>query len=89
MNLQNKKVLITGSTGGIGNSLVQKFTDLGALVVASGTNEDKLNNIKTNFQRFQTEKFKLEHHDKIEKFIDQVDKKLNGLDILILIKELR
>ena len=83
MNLQNKKVLITGSTGGIGNSLVQKFTDLGALVVASGTNEDKLNNIKNKFPKVQTEKFKLEHHDKIEKFIDQVDKKLNGLDILI------
>ena len=83
MNLQNKKVLITGSTGGIGNSLVQKFTDLGALVVASGTNEDKLNNIKNKFPNIQTEKFKLEHHDKIEKFIDQVDKKLNGLDILI------
>ena len=64
-------------------SLVQKFTDLGALVVASGTNEDKLNNIKNKFPKVQTEKFKLEHHDKIEKFIDQVDKKLNGLDILI------
>ena len=25
MNLKNKKVLITGATGGIGNSLVEKF----------------------------------------------------------------
>ena len=25
MNLKNKKILITGATGGIGNSLVKKF----------------------------------------------------------------
>ena len=30
MNLKNKKVLITGATGGIGNSLVKKFDQLGA-----------------------------------------------------------
>ena len=28
MNLKNKKVLITGATGGIGNSLVEKFYNL-------------------------------------------------------------
>ena len=28
MNLKNKKILITGATGGIGNSLVKKFNDL-------------------------------------------------------------
>ena len=27
MNLKNKKVLITGATGGIGNSLLQKFIE--------------------------------------------------------------
>ena len=30
MNLKNKKVLITGATGGIGNALVEKFNNLGA-----------------------------------------------------------
>ena len=29
MNLKNKKVLITGATGGIGNCLVDKFDKLG------------------------------------------------------------
>ena len=46
MNLKNKKVLITGATGGIGNSLVEKFTTLGSVIVATGTNEQKLNNLK-------------------------------------------
>ena len=39
---KNKKVLITGATGGIGNHLVEKFSKLGAIIVASGTNEEKL-----------------------------------------------
>ena len=46
MNLKNKKILITGATGGIGNSLVGKFDNLGAKIIASGTNEEKLDNLK-------------------------------------------
>ena len=83
MNLKNKKVLITGATGGIGNSLVKKFSDLGAKIIASGTNEQKLENIKKIYQNVQIEKFKLEEHQNIEKFIEKVFNDLGGLDILI------
>ncbi len=83
MNLKNKKILITGATGGIGNSLVEKFYNFGANILATGTNEEKLNNLKKKFSNLQVEAFKLQEHDKIENFIDSVDKKLNGLEILI------
>jgi 3-oxoacyl-[acyl-carrier protein] reductase len=83
MNLKNKKILITGATGGIGNFLVEKFDNLGANIIASGTNEEKLNNLKNKFPNILTEKFKLDEHDKIEGFIEKVDLKLKGLDILI------
>tara|TARA_B100001057_G_scaffold243023_1_gene243375 strand:+ start:340 stop:1071 length:732 start_codon:yes stop_codon:yes gene_type:complete len=83
MNLKNKKVLITGATGGIGNSLVEKFDSLGAKIVASGTNEIKLNNLKKKFPNIHLEKFKLDEHNKIESFIDLINEKLNGIDILI------
>ena len=52
MNLKNKKVLITGATGGIGNNLVEKFDNFGATVFATGTNEEKLNNLKKNILKF-------------------------------------
>ena len=83
MNLKNKKVIITGATGGIGNSLVKKFSDTESKILATGTNEEKLNKLKTDFKDIQIEKFNLAEHSKIETFIDSANNKLGGLDILI------
>ena len=83
MNLKNKKILITGATGGIGSSLIQKFQSYGSLVVATGTNEEKLKNLKNKYPNIIIEKFKLDDHAKIENFIDTVSKKLDGLDVLV------
>ncbi len=46
MNFKNKKILITGATGGIGQDIVEKFVSLEAKVIATGTNESKLNILK-------------------------------------------
>ena len=81
--LKNKKILITGATGGIGNALVKKFNDLELKIVATGTNEQKLEKLKKNFENIHTEKFRLDEHGKIEEFIDKVEKKLDGIDILV------
>ena len=83
MNFKDKKILITGATGGIGNCLVEKFYSLGAKITATGTNEEKLQNLKKKFPQINTDRFKLDNHADIEKFIDKVQKNLNGLDILV------
>ena len=83
MNLKNKKILITGATGGIGNSLVKKFYDLDSNIIATGTNEQKLNSLKKNYPNINTKQFKLDDHDKIENFIDDIYKELDGLDVLV------
>ena len=83
MNLKNKKVVITGATGGIGSCLVKKFADSGSLVLATGTKDEKLNNLKNKFSNIQIEKFNLGDHSKIESFIESANEKLSGLDILI------
>ena len=49
MNLKDKKILITGATGGIGYSLVKKFSEIGSIILATGTNEDKLDKLKNEF----------------------------------------
>ena len=83
MNFENKKILVTGATGGIGNSLINKFYTMGGSIVATGTNDEKLQNLSKKFPNLLVEKFKLEDHSQIEEFIEKVDKKLGGLDILI------
>ena len=76
--LKNKKVIITGATGGIGNSLVKKFSDCGAIILATGTKEEKLKKLKDKHSSIHIEKFNLNEHDKIESFIDSAHSKLGG-----------
>ena len=83
MNLKNKKILITGSTGGIGNCLVEKFYNLGSKIMATGTNDEKLKNLKNKYPNINVEQFKLDQHDKIESFIEKTNKELDGIDILV------
>ena len=83
MNLKNKKILITGATGGIGNSLVKKFYDLGSIILATGTNEVKLDKLKKEFKDISIKKFKLDEHSNIEEFINSTHSDLGGIDVLI------
>ena len=63
--------------------LVKKFNDLGAIIVATGTNDEKLANLKNEFSNITVEKFKLDQHEKIENFMENVYQKSDGLDILV------
>jgi 3-oxoacyl-[acyl-carrier protein] reductase len=83
MNLKDKKILITGATGGIGHSLVKKFYELDSIILATGTNENKLNQLQEEFKNIKTKSFKLDQHSEIEKFIDTCHSELNGIDVLI------
>jgi len=83
-NLKNKKVIVTGATGGIGNSIVKCFVENEAIVLATGTNDDKLKNLKNTYSEIHTSKFDISKHENIEKFINDSLNILNGSpDILI------
>jgi 3-oxoacyl-[acyl-carrier protein] reductase len=83
INFKNKKILITGASGGIGRELVKKFVSLGGNVVGSGTKTEKLDLIKKKYPNIKVKKFDLSEHSRIEEFIDDVSLQLGGLDILI------
>jgi short-subunit dehydrogenase involved in D-alanine esterification of teichoic acids len=57
IDFKNKKILITGATGGIGGALVKKFNSLGGTILATGTNADKLDQIKKNHPNIKVKKF--------------------------------
>tara|TARA_B100001996_G_scaffold382595_1_gene374863 strand:- start:1442 stop:2173 length:732 start_codon:yes stop_codon:yes gene_type:complete len=83
MNFKDKKILITGATGGIGNALVKKFYDLQGTILATGTKIEKLDEIKNKFSNVKVKKFDISNHDKIEDFIENVSLELGGLDVLV------
>ena len=41
-NLENKNIIVTGASGGIGNSIIKKLSEAGANILASGTRIEKL-----------------------------------------------
>ena len=83
INLKNKKVLITGATGGIGKALVSKFNSLDANILATGTKNEKLDLLRKEFPNINILKFDISEHPKIEEFIENVFSQLTGLDVLI------
>ncbi|MDA9081912.1 3-oxoacyl-ACP reductase FabG [Candidatus Pelagibacter sp.] len=83
INFKNKKILITGATGGIGNALVKKFVSLEGNVLATGTNLEKLDSLKKEFPNISVLKFDISNHKKIEEFIENVTSQLAGLDVVV------
>ena len=83
INFKNKKILVTGATGGIGKALVQKFVSLEGNVLATGTKTEKLDALKKEFPDINVLKFDISDHSKIEEFIENVSSQLVGLDILV------
>jgi len=83
ISFKNKKILVTGATGGIGREIVKKFVSLGGSILATGTNLERLELLKKDFPDINVIKFDISDHSKIEEFIDNVSTQLSGLDILI------
>ncbi len=84
INLNNKNIILTGATGGIGNSILEVLIKAGANVLATGTNDEKLKKIKEKFKSVRTVKFDISMHEKIEDFINESHNTLdNKVDVLI------
>ena len=41
-DLKDKKIIVTGASGGIGNAIIKKLSEVGANILASGTKNEKL-----------------------------------------------
>jgi len=83
INLENKKIFISGGTSGIGSQMVQDFLNLGSTVFTIGTNDKNLDEIKKKFKNVQTKKFDLLDSKNIPKLIEEANEILGGLDVVI------
>ena len=82
-DLKNKNIIVTGATGGIGNSIVKKLYESGANILATGTKIEKLNELKNKFTNIKIFKFDISQNDKIEQFIEDATLELGGLDCIV------
>ena len=83
-DLENKNIIVTGASGGIGNSVIEKLNECGANILASGTRIEKLEELKKKYSRIKILKFDISQSDKIEEFIDKSSNELGGgLDCII------
>ena len=83
-NLNNKNIIVTGASGGIGNSIIEKLSAAGANLLASGTKIEKLEKLKSKFSKIKILKFDISQSDKIEDFIEEATSELGGkLDCVI------
>ena len=83
-SLKNKNIIVTGASGGIGNSIVEQLYNKGANVLATGTRTEKLDELKKKFENIKILKFDISQHQKIEEFINDATDKLGGsLDCIV------
>ena len=84
IDLKNVNIILTGATGGIGGSILEKLSVSNATIIATGTNQNKLDEIKDKFKNVTVKKFDISNHELIEKFIsDCNDIFKNKIDVLI------
>ena len=83
-DLKDKNIIVTGASGGIGNSIVKKLCERGANILASGTKLEKLEKLKTENKNIKILKFNISEIEKIDQFIEDASSALGGnLDCLI------
>ena len=83
-HLKDKNIIVTGASGGIGNSIVKKLCERGANILASGTKLEKLEKLKSENKNIKILKFDISEIEKIDQFIEDASSELGGnLDCLI------
>jgi len=84
INLKDKKIIVTGASGGIGNSIVEQLNNSGAKILATGTKIEKLEELKSKYKNINILKFDISQSDKIEEFVENATKELDGsLDCIV------
>ena len=86
--MQNKIVLITGSTSGIGEACAFKYASEGANLILNGRNREKLENLKNNIlEKYPVEiltlLFDVRDREAVKKEINHLPEKWQAIDILI------
>ena len=85
--MQSKKCLVTGSSRGIGKSIVRKLLESGALVVATASSQEGLDKLKKEFSKYDksliTFNADLSVSSEVEALCHSVIDKIGDVDVLV------
>ena len=69
IDLKDKNIIVTGASGGIGNSIVKKLYENKANVLASGTRVEKLEELKSKFNNIKILSFDISQTEKLRSLL--------------------
>ena len=83
-SLENRKALVTGATGGIGEAIARTYHAQGATVALSGRQQDKLEKLAAELgERAVVTPCDLANREQVGGLIDAANKAMGGLDIVV------
>ncbi|MDU8923893.1 gluconate 5-dehydrogenase [Pasteurellaceae bacterium LIM206] len=86
-SLENKRILITGSTRGIGHLLAQGVADYGAEVIINSTTQEKSEQVAQEFRqkghKAHAVAFDVTDTEAVHKAIDYIENNIGPIDVLI------
>jgi NAD(P)-dependent dehydrogenase (short-subunit alcohol dehydrogenase family) len=87
LSLQDKRIIVTGGTTGIGRTTALLLAGQGARVLIFGRNPDALEDALQDMSEYPEHVFGLtadvSREDDVDRVFDEADRQLGGLDILI------
>ncbi len=85
--MENKIVLVTGATSGIGESCAKKFAKNGYDVIITGRRQNKLNVLKVELENIGANvlaiQFDVRERSAVKKAIEYINEKWSHIDVLI------
>jgi 3-oxoacyl-[acyl-carrier protein] reductase len=82
-SLQGKKALITGASGGIGETIAKRLSEAGAVVGISGTRKERLDALAAEMAGAKVLPCNLSDREAVKKLTAEAETALGGLDIIV------
>jgi NAD(P)-dependent dehydrogenase (short-subunit alcohol dehydrogenase family) len=85
--MNGKTVIVTGGSSGIGKAMAKRFLDLGANVVITGRNEEKLalatEDLSTHKGNLKTIQMDVRNVEDVKRMVEQTKKSFKKIDFLV------
>ena len=83
MNI-NKKIFITGASGGIGAAICKKFVDKNFILVLTSSSDDKISQLKKKYgDKHYYYKVDLSDFENVQKCLDEISKDHKDISIIV------